>query len=205
MTKVEFKSKKLFSSTNIDALDGHFAVEATPIKWENCRERFAKAFTASLEGFFFKHPAGRSISVASFIVKTEDILKEPLFSSFSETNRDTILWVEPSEFWKSCQMRRSLLTILLRCGMLYDLERDNYEEALFTQEYVIPTKKAMMRFLFGFTKYVGPNLDVDSTIQVRGWKSVFEGKDEAEIKSMLVHPGQNPYTPSTDFERRLWC
>ncbi len=199
---VKFEPTKLFPA-QIDVKEGSFALEATPISWETCRERFGKAFQQDTPGFYFKHRSGGGRAVASFLVKTESVLRqEP--SRFAETNRDSVLWIEPSDFWKSCPMRRSLLTVLLRCGIVYDPARDNYEEALFTQEYVVPTRRAIMRFLFGFTQYQGPSLATDSTIQIRGWKSIFEGKTEADIKQWLVWPNGKPYTPALEMPLALW-
>lgn len=202
--QVEFLDKRIFVSVNVEAQPGHFALEDTPLKWENCRERFHKAFIETTDGFYFKHHPGQSCNVASFILKTESILNESIFSRFAETNRDTIMWIEPSKFWKCCQMRRSLLTILLRCGMLYELDKDNYEEALFKQEFIVPTKRAVMRFLYGFTKYFGPDLTTNTTVQISGWKAIFEAKNEADIKQMLVWPTDNPYTPSIELTSSLW-
>lgn len=202
--KVEFQEKRLITSQNVEAKPGHFALDATPLTWENCRERFAKMFKEDTVGFYFKHEANQSLNVASFVLKTECILKVEEKSKFAETNRASILWFEPSAFWKQCQMRRSLLTILLRCGILYNAEVDNYEDALFRQDYVIPTKRAVMRFLFGFTKYVGPDISTDATVQFKGWKTIFEGKSPAEIKQMLVWPDGNPYTPSVEMTETLW-
>lgn len=201
---IEFQTKRIITSQNVEALAGHFALDDSPLKWENCRERFATQFKPDTLGFYFKHHTGQSPNVATFMLKTEAVLKLEEHSKFAETNRSSILWVEPCEFWKCCMMRRSLLTILLRCGILYDLDRDNYEEALFTQEYVVPTRKAVMRFLFGFTKYLGPDIATTGSIQIRGWKTMFEGRTEEEIKQMLVWPGPNPYTPSVEMHKALW-
>lgn len=202
---IEFQDKRLLTSLNLDVQDGSFAMDCTPLAFETCRERFAATFKEDTPGFYFKHRPGQSVQVATFIRKTEAILKESTPSRFSQTNRDTILWVEPSNFWKSCPVRRSLLTILLRAGILYDLNADNFEDALFRQEYVIPTKKAVMRFLYGFTKYVGPEIVPSGTIIVRGWKTIFEGKSEAEIRSWLVAPMEKSYTLKTELTTALWA
>lgn len=202
---IDFGPKRLLTSLNTDVTDGSFALDHIPLGFETCRERFAAAFKQDTKGFYFKHPAGQSVSVAAFILKTEAILKEPEQSVFAETNRNTILWVQPSEFWKCCPVRRSLLTVLLRAGILYDSERDNYEDALFKQEYVVPTKKAVMRFLFGFTDYRGPEILDTGTIWVRGWKTIFEGKTEAEVRAWLVAPPQMSYTPTVELESALWA
>jgi hypothetical protein len=101
-------------------------------------------------------------------------------------------------------MRRSLLTIIVRAGMMYEPKQDNYEEALFAYKFVAPTRKAVMRFLFGFTKYVGPSIEEQPSIESRGWKSVFEGKDEATIKRYLTWPEPNPYIPEAPLSEAIW-
>jgi hypothetical protein len=116
-----------------------------------------------------------STSIGNFLNKTEKIL-DLNCSKFSKTSRTDILWIEPIDFWLSCPIRRSLLTLLLRCGMVYD---GNYEEALFSQDYAFQTKLAIERFLFGFTKYV------DHSDRL-GWANTFRGKKEKEVKIRLV-------------------
>ena len=89
------------------------------------------------------------------------------------------MWINPSQFWKGCKMRKQLLSILLRAGSKYDPDKDNYEEALYTQEYIKGTKSAVMRFLFGFTEY---------TQNVCGWERAFRAKTDSEIRKLLVCP-----------------
>jgi hypothetical protein len=204
MRQVQFQPKRLITAVNIAGEPGHYALDTTPFAFENCRERFAKVFDEKTEGFYFRHHPHKGESVAAFVLKTESIIGVKESSKFAETNRPSILWFEPASFWRDCQMKRSLLTILLRCGILYDVGLDNYEEALFGHEYIWPTKRATKRFLFGFTKYVGPDISTDSTIQFRGWKSVFEGKSETEVKLMLIWPEVNAYTPTKEFPTALW-
>ena len=88
------------------------------------------------------------------------------------------------------------MTILVRAGMVYDPKSDNYEEALFTEKWAKPTKTAVMRFLYGFTKYVGPTIDDQPAIESRGWKYVFEGHDDQYIKNCLKWPDDNVYVPN---------
>lgn len=116
---VEFLNKKFIYSQNTDVKIGSFALDVSPLKFETCRERFAKHWDESTIGWFLKHPENKGKDVASFLVKTEEILKQKEFSKFSNTNRDSILWIEPSDFWKVCRLRRSLLTIIVRAGMFY--------------------------------------------------------------------------------------
>ena len=52
-------------------------------------------------------------------------------------------------------MKRSLLTILLRCGVKYNRKQDNFEDAVFSCAYTQNTRYAVQRFLDGFTKYTG--------------------------------------------------
>jgi hypothetical protein len=203
---LEFKANKHVTSPNIDGENGSYSVES-PIVFEKCRERFAVTFTEDLPGFYFLHQPNRSEAVASFVLKTEDILEIDK-SAFAKTNRNRITWVEPAVFWKCCSMRRSLLTCLLRAGTVYDRKRDNYEEALYSEPYLGRTKKAVMRFLFGFTHYIGVPVGPyypGSTLIVKGWLSVFEFRNEDFVKEALVlPPGKTAYQPSTDIGQALW-
>ncbi len=212
MIQVDFLPEKLIRSTNINGEDGSYGIDTVPFEFEKCREKFALNFKVGTTGFYFKHSGyngtvsgNKSVRVASFIKRTEIILEQTEFSGFALTNRATIVWVEPAMFWKSCRMRRSLFTILLRAGIFYNPESDNYEDALFSEQYVIPTQQAVMRFLFGFTKYVGPSMDggSDSTYEYKGWKYIFEAKDELTLKSYLVHPDKND-KPIPELRKALW-
>ena len=124
--------------------------------------------------------AGRKALTGS---KTEQIISG--FSSncsqstFEETNLNYAIWINPSNFWKNCQIRMSLFSILLRCGSLYNPEEDNYEEALFSQDYSKRTKPAVMRFLFGFTNFNGEQ-------QNQGWVRTFENKKILELRNSLI-------------------
>jgi hypothetical protein len=192
MMQIELQKPKIIKSCNVDAVVGSYALDRQPLVFENCRERFAVAFQEATTGLYFKHQAAKGIDIANFVSKTEIIIRQGPLSKFSITNRDTILWVEPSQFWKSCPMKRSLFTILLRAASAYNSQTDNYEDAIFSQQYLDPTKKAVIRFLNGFTKYVGPDLKISSTgtVIVDGWKTVFQNKTETEIKKMLVSPNK---------------
>lgn len=201
--EVRFGERKNISALTVGGLDGYFALDATPFHFEHCRERFGKMWNRSTKGFFFRHPAGQGENVAAFIIKTEMILGRKSFSKFSKTNFDYILWVQPSVFWKCSRMRRSLLTILLRSGMSYDSVKDNYELALFHEPYMLQTRRAVMRFLFGFTKYIGPSIETSSHLESVGWVGVFHGKDDKYVKEFLVWPGKNPCRLEHDLEA-IW-
>jgi hypothetical protein len=201
----EFREKKQITSPTIDGEPGYFSLYC-PVAFEKCRERFAAAFTESLTGFFFMTHEGRTADIAHFLEKVETVLelKEP--SVYSLTNRPHIVWIEPSPFWKSCSMRRSLLTCLLRSGMVYESDKDNFQEALFSYEYLKRTRNALMRFMFGFTTYHGaviePNYEGANLVS-KGWLSVFEFKDAATVRQLLTSP--NPVKSSAiDLGEPLW-
>jgi hypothetical protein len=185
---------------------GRFALDAVPPKqpyWDNCREQFAAKIDNDTAGFFFSHEPGQGESVAGFMAKSEEILDLDKRSDYRHTDRDSVIWVEPSRFWMNCYMKRSLLTILLRCGMYYDTDKDNYEEALFgeakyqdrAREYTQATKLAVMRFMFGFTKFICPiGLEIPTgSLHKTLWVEVFKNCSINELKTLLVaeKPTQN--------------
>lgn len=203
--KIFQDEKKIIKSPNIDARIGSFGPDKTPFNFVDCRETFARRWNRNTKGFYFKHKKGDGAKVASFILKTEKILRNRTFSKFSETNRDTVLWVEPSHFWRAARLKRSLFTILLRAGMKYNPDKDNYEKTLFAHEYIDPTRKAVMRFLYGYTKNVGENPNTNGGLETRGWYGLFRGKDEAHIKSVLVWPKNRKYVPPPKLKKDLWA
>lgn len=205
MLNVEFQSDKIITSPNIQVEDGSFAIDDAPLIFDHCRERFGKKFNELTAGFFFKHSADKGQDIAGFLIKTEIILKQNDFSKFSKTNRNTILWVQPSGFWKSCRMKRSLFTIMLRAGVFYDLQQDNYEGALFAENYISVTRTAVMRFLYGFTDYVGPLAnDHQSSLETMGWKATFDKIDDNLVKRYLISPNNKPLKTELS-SQALWA
>ena len=202
---ITFKEEKTNDSLYSNVSDGSFGLDVAPYKFETCRERFGRYWNENTLGFFLKHPADAGYSVATFLKKTELLLKETKFSEYSLTNNNTLLWIEPSQFWKCCRMRRSLLTIFVRAGMTYDPKKDNYEEVLFAEKFIKPTKTAVMRFLYGFTKYEGPSIEEQPTIESRGWKYIFESADVLSVKNWLKWPTKDQYEPKAQLsESTLW-
>jgi hypothetical protein len=202
----QFMDKKLLTAPTIDGEVGSFS-SLSPVNFEKCRERFATLFTETTNGFYFMHHEGKGRDIAKFLDRIEAVLelKEP--SKYAFTNRPHILWIEPSDFWRLCPMRRSLLTCLLRSGIVYEAHRDNFQEALFSHEYLKRTRKALMRFLFGFTNYtgvlIGPNYE-GANLASKGWLSVFEFKDEPFIRQTLVSPNQTKTVSVIDLGEPLW-
>jgi hypothetical protein len=203
------EEKKVIKTYNIDTSNGNFALDVSDgetLSFESCRERFGSKFLESTTGFFMKHAAGKSENIAAFIRKTEQILKCTEFSKFQLTNHPTLIWIEPSLFWRKCYVRRSLFTILVRIGPRYDISANNFDSILFGEGYISTTKAATKRFLFGFTTYKGMPITIDRETMTMGWQRIFssyENNHEA-LRGVLVKEGEAEYTPSFKFQNPLW-
>lgn len=218
--KPQFGEQKQFKQCYGTPKEGHFALEAEPPKsvhWDHCREQFAAKFNETTSGFFFSHPVNKGENVAEFLAKFETILAAGLttpfsFSHYAKTTRETILWVAPARFWVDCHMKRSLLTLVMRCGMNYDPAADNFDDALFGEQfketqYARETRPALMRFMFGFTRYTGslPNLGSYTSVIKHGWREEFMKMDEPTIRRRLVLPEGEPKEISIIGIESLWC
>lgn len=201
--KPVFLEDRLITSTNIDAREGSYALDTTPFAFETCRERFAGKWNQKTLGFYLKIPDDCSRNVACFILKTEKILKRRTFSQYANTNRQSIMWIQPAFFWKSSRMRRSFFTILVRAATSYIPSVDNYEAALYGYHMFYDTRSAVMRFLFGFTVYSGPAMH-NTSLEVSGWRNIFSGKDVSWVRSALIAPKKSRYTPSFNPKGELW-
>lgn len=132
-------------------------------QWHFCRDLFhSLLYKANL--FFFSHDLGKGHCIAAFMRKIEEKLNVQPRSEFGPTQRKTIMWIKPSRWWTEKGMRRSLFTILLRCGCSYLPNKDNFEKALLSDKYAVDTKYAINRFLEGNTVYAGKK---------RGWHRQF--------------------------------
>lgn len=193
MKKTLFGSIKKHKSPSFAPHPGCYYLEGAE-HWEKCRDVFEKQVNEKIEnekieGFFFNHK-GDHQTIAEFLNRTEQVLNlENLnspwrYSKYNPTTRPDVLWIQPSEFWMCCRMRRSLLTVLLRAGMNY-VDATNYDEAMQSVWYVRETKLAVMRFLLGFNRFVG---DCE-----RGWVGTFRNRREDEIKDILVLPEEEKF------------
>jgi len=168
---------------------GSFAINKTRIEWVACRDRFFKLLKPNMGGFYFSHKPEKLSNVIAFIQRTEKILDvEP--SEFHATNKSHATWIEPS-FWMDCHIKRSLLTLLIRAGFNYNLLFGDYEETLFSEPYLNKTRLAVMRFLFGFTKY-------NAAGYPKGWYDSFHQKEYGRpakglsyVKHVLVSPKES--------------
>ena len=162
---------------------GEFSVDGAELNWTYCREYFSEQFNEQNSGFFFSCGQSQQEKISSFIFKTEDVLNISLNiqnSKFYSTNLNFAFWIEPSFFWVSCPMRRSLFTILLRAGL--DYNASNYEDCLYNNK-TISTKNAIQRFLFGFTEFK----DEDAILEGvgKGWINYFANKDVEFVREKL--------------------
>jgi hypothetical protein len=148
--------------------------------WHYCRELFHGQLH-NLELFFFSHNVGKGQPISAFVQKVEDMVNVYPQTKFGPTQRKTIMWIEPSRWWTSRGMRRSLFTILLRCGSEYSISKNNFDEALMSDPYVIDTEYAVRRFLSGCTQYTGRN---------KGWHKQFKAlhPSNKEIDQLLIKP-----------------
>jgi hypothetical protein len=205
---------KKLESNYVTPSDGYFAIqplENEQIHWDHCREQFAAKFTKSITGFFFTHPKDKYEDIEIFLTKFERICHEGNyeFSVFSKTNKSNVLWIEVSKFWLDCSMRKSLLTILLRCSMNYDSKLDNFEDVLFNEKYkenlyLRQTKNAITRFMFGFYNFTGPELEdkFQTSVIKHGWKQEFLNMDEFLIKNRLK--SNQEFSHNCFFHDALW-
>jgi hypothetical protein len=210
-------NKKLQQSYTLPPV-GNFALDVEPPrepKWDHCREQFAAVFTESTPGFFYSVHGGKEEDVASFLTKCEEIIglisRGYRNSSFSKTNKDGILWVDPTGFWLNCRMKRSFLTMVLRCGLNYDKNKDNFDEALFSDKYkenlwARDTRQATMRFLFGFTRWtdMSPPPTI-STVDKHGWHEEFKSLDNLTIRKKLALPDGEVMEASIIGVESLWA
>lgn len=198
---------------------GYFAVddEQQAASWDKCREQFAARFIESSKGLFFCHDTNEGCRTASFLIKTEQVIgiadrRRPFnYSMFAETDRANILWVGPSYFWMGSEVRRQLLTVILRAGMNYNPSKNDYEEALWKPDqlgnnYTAKTKAAISRFLYGFTDYVPPDASSawGSFTNKVGWVTLFENKSEEVVRTRLVVPEGESYQPCVIGIGKLW-
>jgi hypothetical protein len=182
---------------------------ADPFHWYSCREQFAEKFSPDHEGFFVTHQLDHGTDLAAFLMKTELILglvnNIPERSKFSKTCRPYAMWIEPSPFWRNCRFRFSLLTILLRSGANYRIQTDNYEEALFSDDYARETRFAIKRFLFGHTQFVWdettPSKDKAEKI---AWRDYFANKTVEAVRQKLIMPADATAPKSVVGAGSIW-
>lgn len=176
---------------------GSYALDSDSSKdvyWDHCREQFAAKFNDKTPGFYFCHLASKSQDIANFLTKFETIIGNVELSTYCHTNKKTVIWISPNKLWTGCSINRSLMTIVVRCGLNYDSEKDNFDDALFgnykENTYLKETRSATLRFLFGFTKFSGIINPVhsSSTVVKHGWREEFKSLDDISVRRRLSLP-----------------
>lgn len=152
--------------------DGRYTIS----QWRFCRELFHKDLYG-LKLFFYSHVPGNGYCIAKFMSKIEDILNIKCKSQFGPTQRKTVMWIKPSNWWINRSMKRSLFTLLLRVAENYEPLKDNFEEALFSHRYSLETQYAINRFLEGNTYYTG---------RKRGWHKQFCDLMKEDVDLLLI-------------------
>lgn len=138
--------------------------------WHSCRDKVQGVNPDLLRaGFIFTHDVGKGPGIAAFLNKVEEILDLPERTVFRETDLPKALWMKLAPFWVTSFMRRSFLTMALRCGAAYRPLEDNFDVAFQSITYAKETQPAIKRFLAGFTHYTG----IVTTDMTQGWHRVF--------------------------------
>jgi hypothetical protein len=150
------------------------------VEWLSCREEVQNMTNRKTDGFLFRH-CGDDKYVIRFMRRVERKLKLKAKLKFVKTDDKTVFYVVLTRFWKGKStadgnMRRSLLTALLRAGRYYRTK--NFQQALNSNEYLSTTQPAVQRFLNGHTKcrqrcFVG-------------WQDEFDGVDGKRLKKILI-------------------
>lgn len=185
--------------------NGYFAIDEKhpkALNWHNCREKFLACFFSNSKGFFFSHINNNNEDIAGFIIKCEKIIQNSdnrIFENtyFKKTCDEKIIWIQPSCFWLDCIIKRSLLTLLLRCSLNYKISEDNFDNCFFSEEFkenklARDTKNAIIRFFHGFTEFTGsqlisPDTDNQSIIK-QGWHFEFTERPLLYLKQKLQKP-----------------
>lgn len=131
--------------------------------------------------------------VAGFIGKFEEKLGISCRGrcKFGPISSHDGVWIEVSSFWRASCARRSLFTILLRCGRSFDTGCGTkeaveaaFKRALTTEQYSRRTKDAIEFFLKGGTRINEKGLFRSG----RGWYSILENLSAKQVKEHLRKP-----------------
>jgi hypothetical protein len=172
---VRLKHLKI-SKGSFSKVEGRKKWEA--VLWHHCREWFLDDSIGTTR-LLYTHDPHKTENLARFIRKVENKLKIEEKSQIGTTQSPTVSWMKISPFWTGSMMRRSFLTMMLRCGSKYCFYKNNFSESLFSIRYSKFTEYAVRRFLSGHTKYCG---------RKRGWYSEFKNKTNEQVDSLLILP-----------------
>lgn len=159
--------KAIYSRSNYFNYFG--VITGERISWTTCRDIFESwCGIYSIKEFYFQRILTSEMEkVAKFIEIVENKLKlsQEQRTIFRPTNESCVVQINwGKNFWHCNPLRRSLFTALLRASNTFN--GSNFEEALWSQHYLNTTKKAVEKFLNGYTFYVRRN-------DKGGWHATF--------------------------------
>ena len=145
-------------------------------QWYRCRDLW-QVKMGKPDVFFLAHKNGKSKNIIEFMKQVENILNLEQKSEYGLTQKKFIIYIKPSKWWLDKAIKKSLFTLLLRCGSIYN--KNNFQQALISEEYLEKTKESVDRFLSGHTNYNG---------KVRGWYNQFfiRNPSSEQIKCLLT-------------------
>ncbi len=146
----------------------------------NCREIFAGHFKKETKAFVFYHENSAQ-NLELFFQKIEDKLKLNKRTRFEETELKNAVVVHPAMFWRMYKTRQELFTILLRSAQGYDAKKDNFDKALFSDNYSKITRRAVVHFLNGNTIF-----KKGTKLHHTGWRDRFSGMKTAQLREYLI-------------------
>lgn len=156
--------------------EGYFLIEySSGWKIEKCRELMQTHFDDYPQLNVFYFCAGgpvysqRVIKFITLVEAAAGVDKDDQVN-IELTNDKAVLYVAMSAWWRS-PLRRSLLTVLLRCGRNYVEESGKgFKAALNSVEYTQKTQKAIDLFLSGHTGVKNKSIPKEG---FGGWYAVF--------------------------------
>lgn len=147
-------------------------------QWYKCRDLWQTRM-GKPDVFFLAHESGKSKNIIEFMKVVENKLNLKEKSCYGFTQKKFIIYIKPSKWWLQKAIKKSLYTLLLRCGSNYIPSKNNFCDALQSEKYLFDTKNALNRFLSGHTNYHG---------KIRGWYNQFFLKkpNELELNRLLT-------------------
>jgi hypothetical protein len=163
----------------------HCSKKSVPyFQWYSCRDSFQNILTKDIEkGLFFVHNGIEN--TINFMQYLEKQLKLKTGSVYAKTDNDKVIWFKPDSFWTSSLLRRSFMTLMMRCSLNY--KNSDIKAAIETHENARHCMPAINRFLSGATLY--RNQRVSNLAKgARGWCYLFSDKDSRQVGQLLMKP-----------------
>lgn len=127
------------------------------LTWTHCRELFHGYVREN--DFFFSVDKNQIPHLIDFISKVEELLKITERTVIMYTNKENVVFVQKSKFWKLQCIRFSLFSMLLRAGLDHKEGKDifctMFDENNKNSKYLRDTEKHVRGFLLGKIWYTG--------------------------------------------------